>query len=59
MELINVNTNDITEDIKSHICDKICRFANDFYITQDQLDKYCENCIVDSIRKIEMRQQNE
>lgn len=50
---------DMTEDMKSHICDDLCRFANDFDITQDELDEHCENCIVDQIRKIEMRQRDE
>lgn len=49
----------MTEDMKSHICDDLCRFANDFDITQDELDEHCENCIVDQIRKIEMRQRDE
>lgn len=44
---------DETEDIKSHICDDICRFANDYNITQEQLDEHCANCIVDRIARIE------
>lgn len=43
----------VTEDIKSHICDDLCKFANDFYITQDDLDEHCKNCIVDKIKRIE------
>ena len=44
---------DETEDIKSKICDDICRFANDYNITQEQLDEQCANCIVDRITRIE------
>lgn len=44
---------DETEDIKSHICDDICRFANDCSITQEELDEHCANCIVDRITRIE------
>lgn len=48
-----------TEEIKSHICDSICRFANDCRLTQDALDEHCENCIVDKIAKIESEVENE
>lgn len=44
---------DETEDIKSKICDDICRFANDCSITQEELDEHCANCIVDRITRIE------
>lgn len=44
---------DETEDIKSHICDDICRFANDYNITLEQLDEQCANCIVDKFTRIE------
>ena len=44
---------DKTEDIKSKICDDICRFANDYNITQEELDEHCANCIVDKITRIE------
>lgn len=45
---------DATDEIKEKICDNICRFAVDCNITQDQLDEYCEKCIVDKIRRVEM-----
>lgn len=46
---------DETENIKSHICDNICRFAVDCNLTQDELDEHCESCIVDKITKIEVK----
>ncbi len=44
---------DETQEIKAHICDDICRFANDCSLTQDELDKHCANCIVNKITRIE------
>ena len=44
---------DETETIKSKICDDICRYANDYTITQEQLDEHCANCIVDRMTRIE------
>ena len=46
---------DVTTETKEKICDSICRFAVDCNITQEQLDKKCENCIVDKITKIEVK----
>ncbi len=56
---MKINSVDTTEEIKSHICDSICRFANDCSLMQDELDELCENCIVDKITKIESEAENE
>lgn len=52
-EKVSLLKQDETENIKSKICDDICRFANDCTITQEQLDEHCANCIVDRITRIE------
>ena len=53
-ERVSFLKQDVTEKVVEDICDNICRFANDYKLTQEQLDVLCDNCIINKIRKVEM-----
>ena len=44
---------DITQEVITHICDKLCRHAADPTITQDELDSLCDGCVMNGITRIE------
>lgn len=42
---------DPIEELTEHICDKLCKYpVSD--ITQDELDKKCQSCIVNRIESL-------
>lgn len=55
MEVKSLLKQDKTEKILEIICDSLCKYPN-MANTQDELDDYCDNCPLNCITKIEVKE---